>query len=103
LRGSNKGLSDKKQEDTPFKWRSGVEFNVVPLDLSDSSSCCDEEFVSDDDEMPDKPHSEEMLQSTIQGKNQYYKYIHNANEVRESFMNRKQVRYLGIVIEKDDE
>lgn len=29
--------------------------------------------------------------------------IQNANDIREEFMNRRQVRYLGIVIEKDDE
>jgi hypothetical protein len=39
----------------------------------------------------------------LQGQNQYDKYINKANEIRESFMNRKQVRYLGIVIEKDEE
>lgn len=53
--------------------------------------------------MPDKPHSEEMTQSTLSGQNQYYQYINEAYEVRDNFMNRKQVRYLGIVIEKDDE
>jgi len=96
--------SSNKKPEYHFRCKSGVNFKVSPLDLSeDSESCGDEEFLSDDDEMPDKPHSTEETQSTIKGQNNYYKYINNAFEVRESFMNRKQVRYLGIVIEKDDE
>ena len=54
---SNKGNSDKKEYH--FKSKSEVKFNVVQLDLSDSSSYCDEEFLSDEDELPEKPHSEE--------------------------------------------
>lgn len=76
---------------------------MTPFDISDSFSNCEEEFESDDDERPDKPQATEETNSTLMGQKQYHKFLKHAEEVRTSFLNRKQVRYLGIVIEKDEE